>query len=89
MVIQKKKITCLHTRDAIECACSLIFVHAIITLATTEGDIHLNSKTTLEAVRKEDDCNPIVRSVTSSYLTVAQRYVYIHMSYILKVSDIM
>lgn len=39
------------------------------------GQAHLNSKATMEAVRNENACNPIIQSATKSYLRVAQRCV--------------
>ena len=47
----------------------MIFIHT-----TSESRVRLDSRATLEAVKNENSCNPIVRSVTHSYLTVAQRY---------------
>ena len=34
----------------------------------------LDSGATMEAVRNENACNPIVRSVARSYISVAERY---------------
>ncbi len=35
----------------------------------------LDSGATMEAVRNENACNPIVRSVARSYISVAERYI--------------
>ena len=37
----------------------------------------LDSGATMEAVRNENACNPIVRSVARSYISVAKRYKFV------------
>lgn len=38
--------------------------------------VSLDSGATMEAVKNQNACNPIVRSVARSYISVAERYDY-------------
>lgn len=61
--------------DRMSCMSLKIFdFYTCILLMTHTEQAGLDSGATMEAVRNENACNPIVRSVARSYISVAKRY---------------